>query len=467
MNKPKDLYEILQVHSAAHPDVIQAAFRRLVLLYHPDRNASVDAAEMMTQLNIAYEILRDPGRRADYDRRSARQGQDPMSDVGTDAQAGQTSTESTNRNTYREDEHYDKQERTPSSGSWVGAKLRVSTYIVIIGVALITPMVVLETFDFVGNSDGPQNIGVSTVSRSLVPEPVVPKPAPSSTPRPKATISPALVAPGQACAILPNGAKYSGDIFNKTVSMGAGIQASLSQSGCTVTGELRISSNTLLGSGPLIGIIEHTHLAFTVPAKSNDAGVDLVFSGNLNGSNISGNYVVPSYGQEGDWELSRFVPTNLFVDETRGFSIEPPSGWTRFEVSPTSVWFFERLERGTDGELNLDAPHMSINIEPVQAGTLTSEYSKSKIYEGANQALVHYSLISTTEITIGGRYTATKTTETFQRPSNYNLRKGDEYFFVVDGFGYAIYGESDADIWASSEPEFTQAIQTFTTINSK
>ncbi len=68
MPETEDLYEILQVHPSAHPDVIQAAYRRLTLLYHPDRNPSLEAAEMMTRLNLAYETLNDPDRRMVYDR---------------------------------------------------------------------------------------------------------------------------------------------------------------------------------------------------------------------------------------------------------------------------------------------------------------------------------------------------------------------------------------------------------------
>ena len=76
MPENEDLYEILQVHPSAHPDVIQAAYRRLAFLYHPDRNPSPEAAEMMKRLNLAYETLSDPDRRAAYDRtRSTQQGQ--------------------------------------------------------------------------------------------------------------------------------------------------------------------------------------------------------------------------------------------------------------------------------------------------------------------------------------------------------------------------------------------------------
>ena len=62
-----DLYEILQLHPSAEPDIIQAARRRLTLRYHPDRNSSPEAAEVMLRVNNAYEILSDPEQRAAYD----------------------------------------------------------------------------------------------------------------------------------------------------------------------------------------------------------------------------------------------------------------------------------------------------------------------------------------------------------------------------------------------------------------
>ena len=75
MPENEDLYEILQVHPSAHPDVIQVAYRRLALLYHPDRNPSPEATEMMKRLNRAYETLGDRDRRAAYDRTRSTQSQ--------------------------------------------------------------------------------------------------------------------------------------------------------------------------------------------------------------------------------------------------------------------------------------------------------------------------------------------------------------------------------------------------------
>ena len=71
MPESEDLYEILHLHPSAHPDVIQAAYRRLALLYHPDKNPSPEATEMMAAVNRAYAVLSDPEQRAEYDRSRA------------------------------------------------------------------------------------------------------------------------------------------------------------------------------------------------------------------------------------------------------------------------------------------------------------------------------------------------------------------------------------------------------------
>ena len=63
-----DWYQVLQVHPSAEPEVIAAAYKRLARKYHPDLNASSDATEMMQRLNDAYSVLRDPHKRATYDR---------------------------------------------------------------------------------------------------------------------------------------------------------------------------------------------------------------------------------------------------------------------------------------------------------------------------------------------------------------------------------------------------------------
>ena len=59
-----DLYEVLQVHPRAEPDVLRAAYRVLARKYHPDHGG--DARRMIT-LNDAWDVLGDPVRRAAYD----------------------------------------------------------------------------------------------------------------------------------------------------------------------------------------------------------------------------------------------------------------------------------------------------------------------------------------------------------------------------------------------------------------
>jgi hypothetical protein len=66
------LYEVLQVSPRADPEVVHAAYRVLARIHHPDLNPAPDAARFMRRLNAAYEVLRDPERRARYDASRAR-----------------------------------------------------------------------------------------------------------------------------------------------------------------------------------------------------------------------------------------------------------------------------------------------------------------------------------------------------------------------------------------------------------
>ncbi len=64
----KDYYEILQVSQKADITVINTAYRRLALIYHPDHdNANNNEQASMQELNEAYEILKNPIERMKYD----------------------------------------------------------------------------------------------------------------------------------------------------------------------------------------------------------------------------------------------------------------------------------------------------------------------------------------------------------------------------------------------------------------
>jgi molecular chaperone DnaJ len=67
------LYDLLEVSPNASPEVVKAAYRQLALKYHPDKQpdarARQQAEERMKAINAAYDVLSDPVRRAEYDRR--------------------------------------------------------------------------------------------------------------------------------------------------------------------------------------------------------------------------------------------------------------------------------------------------------------------------------------------------------------------------------------------------------------
>ena len=78
---------MLQVDSEAEDEVIEAAYRRLARKYHPDVAPGPDAQERMVRINRAWEILRDPTRRAAVDRARTRGASTAARVVAADAQA--------------------------------------------------------------------------------------------------------------------------------------------------------------------------------------------------------------------------------------------------------------------------------------------------------------------------------------------------------------------------------------------
>ncbi len=65
--KFQDYYEILGVHRDASQEEIQSAYRKLARKYHPDVNKTAEAEDKFKKVGEAYEVLKDPEKRAKYD----------------------------------------------------------------------------------------------------------------------------------------------------------------------------------------------------------------------------------------------------------------------------------------------------------------------------------------------------------------------------------------------------------------
>lgn len=73
----KDYYKIMGVARDASQDEIKRVYRRLARKYHPDVSKEAQAEEKFKELQEAYEVLKDPEKRAAYDQ------------LGTNWRAGQ------------------------------------------------------------------------------------------------------------------------------------------------------------------------------------------------------------------------------------------------------------------------------------------------------------------------------------------------------------------------------------------
>src|SRR3990172_47430 len=61
-------YETLGVSNTASIDEIKEQFRKLVLIFHPDKSKSQNSETRFKEISEAYELLLDPRKRASYDK---------------------------------------------------------------------------------------------------------------------------------------------------------------------------------------------------------------------------------------------------------------------------------------------------------------------------------------------------------------------------------------------------------------
>lgn len=73
----KDYYKVLGIKREATSDDIKRAYRKLARQYHPDVSKEADAEARFKEIGEAYEVLKDPEKRAAYDQ------------LGTSWQSGQ------------------------------------------------------------------------------------------------------------------------------------------------------------------------------------------------------------------------------------------------------------------------------------------------------------------------------------------------------------------------------------------
>ncbi len=86
----QDYYETLGVSRSASDAEIKAAYRKLARQYHPDRNTDSGAEDRFKAISEAYEVLKDPAKRQQYDALGAnwQNGQQFRPPPGWDAGAG-------------------------------------------------------------------------------------------------------------------------------------------------------------------------------------------------------------------------------------------------------------------------------------------------------------------------------------------------------------------------------------------
>ena len=74
----KNYYETLGISLQADEAEIKRAYRKLAVMFHPDKNPTVEAAQLIQEINEAYDTLGDPEKKVQYDLLTANPWATPM-----------------------------------------------------------------------------------------------------------------------------------------------------------------------------------------------------------------------------------------------------------------------------------------------------------------------------------------------------------------------------------------------------
>ncbi|HWJ68762.1 MAG TPA: molecular chaperone DnaJ [Sphingobium sp.] len=89
MSSQIDYYELLEVERTADAGAIKSAYRRMAMRYHPDKNPGCgDSEARFKSVSEAYDCLKDPQKRAAYDRFGHEAFQQRMNGGGGNGGAG-------------------------------------------------------------------------------------------------------------------------------------------------------------------------------------------------------------------------------------------------------------------------------------------------------------------------------------------------------------------------------------------
>ncbi|MBU0576489.1 DnaJ domain-containing protein [Patescibacteria group bacterium] len=87
MATKRDYYEILGLDKNASGSEIKAAYRKMALKHHPDKNKASDAEEKFKEINEAYQVLSDEKKKKAYDQ-FGHAAFDPASGMGSNPFSG-------------------------------------------------------------------------------------------------------------------------------------------------------------------------------------------------------------------------------------------------------------------------------------------------------------------------------------------------------------------------------------------